>query len=170
MALAPLPEVTVTPVTHLPEKYFLENLVVRADGSVLITALLSKELWLVPAPARELGEPVLLHRFDHLTTGIVEVEPDVFVVSLSELYTTHESHLVRIDLNGWTSGTPVNPEIIYTFDERVRALNGSCAFGPSSMQKSSALSIAAMNSGGPVGSSVFGSTRTRMNTFCAVDV
>jgi len=133
MALAPLPEVTVTPVTHLPEKYFLENLVVRADGSVLITALLSKELWLVPAPARELGEPVLLHRFDHLTTGIVEVEPDVFVVSLSELYTTHESHLVRIDLNGWTPGTPVNPEIIYTFDERVRALNGSCAFGPSSM-------------------------------------
>jgi hypothetical protein len=102
MALAPLPEVTVTPVTHLPQKYFLENLVVRADGSVLITALLSKELWLVPAPARELGEPVLLHRFDHLTTGIVEVEPDVFVVSLSELYTTHESHLVRIDLNGWT--------------------------------------------------------------------
>ncbi len=108
MALAPLPEVTVTPVAHLPEKYFLENLVVRADGSVLITALLSKELWIVPAPARELGEPVLLHRFDHLTTGIVEVEPDVFVVSLSEL-------------------------IIYTFDERVRALNGSCAFGPSSM-------------------------------------
>ena len=44
MALAPLPEVTVTPVTHLPEKYFPENLVVRADGSVLITALLSKEL------------------------------------------------------------------------------------------------------------------------------
>ena len=133
MALAPLPEVTVTPVAHLPKKYFLENLVVRADGSVLITALLSKELWLVAAPARELCEPVLLHRFGHLTTGIVEVEPDVFVVSLSELYTTHESHLVRIDLNGWTPGTPVNPEIIYTFDERVRALNGSCAFGPSSM-------------------------------------
>jgi len=133
MALAPLPEVTVTSVTHFPEKYFLENLVVRADGSVLITALLSKELWLVAAPARELCEPVLLHRFGHLTTGIVEVEPDVFVVSLSELYTTHESHLVRIDLNGWTPGTPVNPEIIYTFDERVRALNGSCAFGPSSM-------------------------------------
>jgi len=133
MALAPLPEVTVTSVTHFPEKYFLENLVVRADGSVLITALLSKELWLVPAPARELCKPVLLHRFDHLTTGIVEVEPEVFVVSLSELYTTHESHLVRIDLNGWTPGTPVNPEIIYTFDERVRALNGSCAFGPSSM-------------------------------------
>jgi hypothetical protein len=73
MALAPLPEVTVTPVAHLPEKYFLENLVVRADGSVLITALLSKELWLVPGPARELGGPVLLHRFDHLAPpdGIV---------------------------------------------------------------------------------------------------
>ena len=32
MALAPLPDVTVTPITHLPEKYFPENLVVRADG------------------------------------------------------------------------------------------------------------------------------------------
>jgi hypothetical protein len=133
MTLAPLPKVTVTPVTHLPKKYFPENLAVRADGSVLITVLLSKELWLVPAPARGLREPVLVHRFDHLTTGIVEVEPDVFVVSLSELYTTHESHLVRIDLNGWTPGTPVNPEIIYTFNEMARALNGSCTFGPSSM-------------------------------------
>ena len=133
MALAPLPGVTVTPVTHLPKKYFPENLVVRADGSVLITALLSKELWLVPAPALEFGQPVLVHSFDHLTTGIVEAEPDIFVVSLSELYTTHESHLVRIDLNGWAPGTPVSPEVIYTFDERARGLNGSCAFGPSSM-------------------------------------
>ena len=71
-----------------------------------------------------------MHRFDHLATGIVEVEPDVFVVSLSEGYTTHESHLVRIDLNGWTPGTPVTPEMIFTFDERVRALNGSCLSAP----------------------------------------
>ena len=40
MAIAPLPEVTVTPVAYFPQKYFLENLVVRADGSLLITAIL----------------------------------------------------------------------------------------------------------------------------------
>lgn len=134
MALAPLPEVTLTPVAYFPEKYFLENLAVRADGSVLITAVLQKELWLVPGPApRTLVEPVLVHAFDHPVTGIVEVEPDVFVLSLAEAYTTHESHLVRLDLNGWTPGTPVAPETVYTFDHRVRGLNGSCLLGPGVM-------------------------------------
>ena len=33
-----------------PEKYFPENLAVRGDGSVLITAFLQKELWCVPGP------------------------------------------------------------------------------------------------------------------------
>lgn len=131
MAIAPLPEVTLTPVAYFPEKYFLENLAVRADGSVLITAVLQKELWYVPGPApRTRVEPVLVHVFDHQVTGIAEVEPDVFVLNLTEGYTTHESHLVRIDLTGWTPGTPVTPEIIYTFDYRVRALNGSCLLGP----------------------------------------
>jgi hypothetical protein len=130
MAIAPLPEVTVTPVAYFPEKYFLENLVVRADGSVLITAVLQKELWYVPGPARTLTEPVLVHAFDHPVTGIVEVEPDVFVLSLTEGYTSHESHLARLDLGGWTPGTPVAPEVIFTFGDRVRALNGSCPLGP----------------------------------------
>jgi hypothetical protein len=130
MAIASLPEVTVTPVAYFPEKYFLENLVVRTDGSVLITAMLQKELWYVPGPARTLTEPVLVHAFDHPVTGIVQVEPDVFVLSLTEGYTTHESHLVRLDLRGWTPGTPVAQEVIFTFDDRVRALNGSCLLGP----------------------------------------
>jgi hypothetical protein len=130
MAIAPLPEVTVTPVAYFPEKYFLENLAVRADGSVLITAVLQKELWYVPAPARTLTDPVLVHRFDHPITGIAEAEPGVFVLSLTEGYTSHESHLARLDLNGWTPGTPVTPEIIYSFDGRARALNGSCLLGP----------------------------------------
>jgi hypothetical protein len=129
MAIAPLPEVTVTPVAYFPDKYFLENLVVRANGSVLITAVLQKELWYVPAPARTLTDPVLVHAFDHPVTGITEVEPDVFVLSLTEGYTTHESHLVRLDLGGWTPGTPVTPEVIFTFGDRVRALNGSCLLG-----------------------------------------
>ena len=130
MSIAPLPEVTVTPVAYFPEKYFLENLVVRADGSVLITAVLQQELWYVPGPVRTLTEPVLVHTFDHPVTGIVEVEPDVFVLSLTEGYTSHESHLIRVDLNGWTPGTPVAPEVIFTFGDRVQALNGSCLLGP----------------------------------------
>jgi len=39
MPIAPIPAVTLTPVAYFPEGYFLENLAVRADGSVLITAV-----------------------------------------------------------------------------------------------------------------------------------
>lgn len=131
MPMTPVPDVTLTPVAYFPEKYFLENLAVRSDDSVLITAVLQKELWIVPdAQSGSMMEPVLVHAFDHPVTGIVEVAPDVFIVSLTEGYTTHESQLVRIDLNGWTPGEPVNPEVIFAFDDRARALNGSCVLGP----------------------------------------
>ncbi|WP_458319179.1 hypothetical protein [Mycolicibacterium brisbanense] len=128
------PHVGITAVAYFPERYFLENLAVRADGSILITAVLQRELWWVPAARPgETVEPVLVHTFDHPVTGIAEVAADVFVVNLTEGYTTHESHLFRVDLNGWTPGRPISPEIIYTFDDRVRALNGSCLLGPTTL-------------------------------------
>src|ERR1700744_965090 len=130
MALAPLPTVTLSPVAYFPQKYFLENLAVRADESILITAILQKELWWVPpATSGAVVDPVLVHTFEHPVTGIAEVAPDVFVISLTEAYTTHESHLVRIDFAGLTPGTPVSPEVIYTFDDRVRDLNGRWLLG-----------------------------------------
>jgi hypothetical protein len=134
MPITPVPAVALTPVAYFPEKYFLENLAVRADGSVLITAVLQQELWCVVHP--ELGAevpPVLVHTFEHPVTGIVEVDPDVFIVSMTEGYTSHESHLARIDLTDWTPGQPATPEIVFTFDDRVRALNGSCLLGPGVM-------------------------------------
>jgi hypothetical protein len=131
MPMAPVPAVTLTPVAYFPENYFLENLVVRADGSVLVTTVLQKELWYVPgAEPRAEVPPVLVHTFEHPILGIVEAEPDVIIVSVSDLYATHESHLARIDFNGWTPGKPVAPETIFTFDDRVRGLNGSCLLGP----------------------------------------
>lgn len=131
MALAPLPTVTLTPVALFPQHYFLENLAVRADGSVLITAVVQKELWYVPPTTPGVVvAPVLVHTFEHPVTGITEVAPDVFIIGLTEAYTTHESHLVRIDLTAWTPGAPASPEVIYTFDNRVRGLNGSCLLGP----------------------------------------
>ena len=131
MPMTPLPTVTLTPVAYFPQKYFLENLAVRADGSVLVTAVLQKELWCVPAtPPGRTVEPILVHAFDHPVTGIAEIAPDVFVVNLTEAYTTHESHLARVDFTGWSPGEPIAPEVIYTFDDRVRGLNGSCLLGP----------------------------------------
>lgn len=131
MSLPPLPAITLAPVAFFPEQYFLENLAVRADGSVLITAVLQKELWYVPPAATEaMVEPVLLHTFDHPVTGIVEVSPENFVVNLTEAYTTGQSSLIRVDFNDWLPGHPVALETIYSFDERARGLNGTCLLGP----------------------------------------
>jgi hypothetical protein len=136
MPMTPVPKVTLTPVAYFPQKYFIEALAVRADGSVLLTVLSSRELWWVPPfTASGLAEPVLVHSFEQMPMpmGIAEAEPDVFVVCLSDGYTTHESHLARVDLTGWTPGDPVSPDIIYTFDDRVRWLNGACLLGPGVM-------------------------------------
>ncbi|MDR3656303.1 MAG: hypothetical protein ACLQIK_00905 [Mycobacterium sp.] len=131
MALAPLPTVTLTPVAFFPRWFFPENLAVRADESILITELVQKRLWWVPpADPGVVVEPVLVHTFEHPPTGIAEVAPDVFIISLTEGYTTHESHLAQIDFTGWTPGVPVSPEVICSFDDPVRALNGSCLLGP----------------------------------------
>ncbi|OBH93611.1 hypothetical protein [Mycobacterium scrofulaceum] len=131
MAMPPLPAVTLAPVAWFPQWQFPENLAVRSDGSVLITDVLHKQLWWVePAADATIVEPALVHTFDHPVTGIAEVAPDVFIVNLTEGYTTHESHLLRVDFTSWEPGTPLSPELIYTFDDRVRALNGSCVLGP----------------------------------------
>jgi hypothetical protein len=55
MALAPLPEVTVTPVTHLPEKYFLENLVSARADVLLINGEPTTDLILSANPSHNIA-------------------------------------------------------------------------------------------------------------------
>jgi hypothetical protein len=86
-------------IRWLPPNYFLENFALRADNSSLITALNQKELWYVPpASATESVTSLLLHTIEQLTVSLVEVEPDVFYLITSNLYTDHKSSLHRIDL------------------------------------------------------------------------
>jgi hypothetical protein len=52
-------------VAEFPPGYFLENLEVRSDGSILVTVLNQKELWYIPAPgAGTIVRPMLIHTFD----------------------------------------------------------------------------------------------------------
>ena len=121
----------LTPIAFFPINSFLENLAVRSDNSVLVTSMNARELFYVPhSPDGAPVEPVLLHRFDQPTTGLVEIEPDLFLVSTSNLYTTHESFLHRLDLRGYQPETPVQPETVYTFPDTARGLNGSCLLAP----------------------------------------
>jgi hypothetical protein len=131
MSRSPVPQVKLTTVATFPKNYFLENLAVRSDNSVLVTALNHKELWYVPPSADGTEvKPLLLFTFPQLAMGIVEVEPDVFYISASEIYTWSASYLYRLDLNGWTPGEAVEPMPVLQFPDTVRGLNGSCLVAP----------------------------------------
>lgn len=116
----------LTTIATLPEHYFLENIAVRADGSMLVTALNRRELWWVPAPAEDatIGA-VLVDRLEGLPMSVVETEPDVFYVS-----SMAPAALDRVDLRGWTPGAPVNRTRVLTFDAHAAGLNGSCLLAP----------------------------------------
>ena len=62
--------------------------------------------------------------------ALVEVEPDLFLVSTSNLYTSHESFLHRLDLRGYQPGAPARPEMVFRFPDTARGLNGSCLLAP----------------------------------------
>ena len=67
------PKAHLTTVAEFPKNYFLENLAVRSDNSILITAMNHGELWYVSAAdGEEQVAPMLLHKFDMLTMGISE--------------------------------------------------------------------------------------------------
>jgi hypothetical protein len=116
----------LTTVAFFPEQFFLENIAVRGDGSILVTVLNRKQLWYIPAPGPDLPlDPILVHTFDDIAMGIVEAEPDIFYVN-----TMGQPTLVRLDLRDWTPGTPVNTTKVLTFDQPAAALNGSCLIAP----------------------------------------
>lgn len=90
----------LTTVANFPEHHMLENLAVRADGSVLVVASPQRQVWYVPAPTEDLPfEPILLHTFDdgYLAQCFVEARPEIFYVAPYGRAT-----LQRFDLRGWT--------------------------------------------------------------------
>jgi hypothetical protein len=125
------PQVGLSIAAEFPAHFFLENIAVRRDNSMLITVVTRNELYYV-APSRvgAPGKPVLLHTFGEMTTGIAEMEPDLFAVISNNGYTTKENYLHRLDLKGWAPGRPVAPEPIFAFPKDVQALNGCCALSP----------------------------------------
>jgi hypothetical protein len=117
----------LTTIASFPRNYFLENIAVRADNSLLVTVVNPKELWYVPPTnGRVPVEPSLSFAFAQPVSGIVETEPNIFYVCTSNAYTTHESYLHRLDLREWIPGSSVDPQEVLEFPKSARALNGSC--------------------------------------------
>jgi len=119
----------LTTAAVFPENSFLENLAVRADGSILVTEILQRQLWHIP-PERVPAEPVPVHTFGQFTMGIVEAGPDVFYINTSDPFTAHTSYLHRLDLRQWNPGEPVRSETVLEFPAQAVGLNGSCLLAP----------------------------------------
>jgi hypothetical protein len=125
------PQAKLTTIAKFPKKYFLENLSVRSDNSVLVTAMNTKELWYVhPQTGDDEVTPLCIHTFAHPLTGIAEVEENVFLIFSGNLYTTHEAFAHRLDIRNWQPGSPVEPKLLCRFPERARGLNGCCLLAP----------------------------------------
>lgn len=99
----------------------------RADNSVLVSNMLAKQLWYVPPVGGTLPvEPTCIHTFDQPTLVIVEAEPDVFYVATSNLYTSHECYLHRLDLRGWSVGQTPKTDMVLALPLEAKSLNGGC--------------------------------------------
>jgi hypothetical protein len=126
-----IPQAQLTIVAEFPEHYFLENLAVREDGSVLVTAQNRNELWLVPRPGERLPvNPMLLHSFEFNTGLVVEWKPDRFLIGVADVYRTHQARLYELDMRGWTAGQKVEPRLMLDFPEPKVGLNGGCLIAP----------------------------------------
>ena len=74
---------------------------------MLVTVMNKQELWYIPSPIAHIPvDPLLIYTFAQPTLGIVEVEPEVFYVNTSSLYTSHESYLHRLDMRDLSLGSP----------------------------------------------------------------
>ncbi len=83
------PQAKLTTVASFPRHYFLENMAIRGDNSIIVTVMNHMELWYVPPVNGTVAvEPLFLHTFAQHATGIIEAEPDVFYISTSMVYTT----------------------------------------------------------------------------------
>ncbi len=128
------PRARLTTIAEFPTQYFLENLAVREDNSVLVQVNNKKELWYVPpVDGDRLVRPVHLHTYQENALGLVEIEPDVFILLSGNFYTTHESYLHRLDLRRWQPGQPIAPEFYCRLPERARGINGACLLAPGVM-------------------------------------
>ncbi|OCL11734.1 hypothetical protein AOQ84DRAFT_228863 [Glonium stellatum] len=121
----------VTPVASFPPNFFLENLVIRHDGSILITVTNQKHLYYVPRPDSGVATPQFLHTFEHSTTGIVELGRDVFHISTTLLSEDSPNILWRLDMRNLTPTAVLEPMPVLTFPPESKVLNGFCVLSSS---------------------------------------
>lgn len=125
------PQAKLSVVAEFPEHFFLENIAVRGDGSLLVMVQNRKELWFVPACAGAVPvQPVPLHGFEFNTGFIVEWKPERFLLGVADVYYTLKARLYEVDLRDWSSGASIAPRLMLEPPEPAVGLNGACFIAP----------------------------------------
>jgi hypothetical protein len=126
-----IPQAQLTVVAEFPERFFLENLAVRADGSILVTVVNRNELWLAPAPGERLPvQPAPVHTFEFNTTFVVEWRTDRFLVGVADVYRSREARIYEVDMRGWSAGRRIEPRLVLELPEPKVGVNGGCLLAP----------------------------------------
>lgn len=127
----------VTPVAFFERNTFLENICVRSDGSILVSSVDPKNLYYLPCPEGDQSVvPQVVHTFEASVMGIVELEHNVFYISVNDLFSQEKgSVLRRLDMNSFDPLTKTfpQPRAILTLPTRARVLNGSAVLSPNTI-------------------------------------
>ncbi|MCJ1251881.1 hypothetical protein MMC30_009119 [Trapelia coarctata] len=117
------PTLPITTLTTFPPNTFLENLAIRHDNSILITTLNTNSLYLVSPSSPTL----LLHIFPHSAMGIVELSPDIFIISTSLHGSPNTAALYTLDMTSYSPSSPTSYTVKHTLSiPPALFLNGSC--------------------------------------------
>ncbi|KAH6722581.1 hypothetical protein BKA61DRAFT_178949 [Leptodontidium sp. MPI-SDFR-AT-0119] len=121
-------------VASFPPFTFLENIIVRYDGSILVTAINPRCLFYLPPPNSSSAQltPQTLCTFEEPAMGIVELEMDIFYISTtSVLRPGGPSTLWKLDMRSFSSSNaPPKPVSVLVFPPEARVLNGSAVLSP----------------------------------------
>jgi hypothetical protein len=123
----------VTPVASFPPGTFLENIIVRYDGSILVTSIVPKNLYYLPRSQGREVTPQCLHTFNESLMGIVELEPDIFYISTSTIFGATNSTLWKLDMRSFSPSNVPKPVPVLVFPSEARTLNGSCNLSPTAI-------------------------------------
>lgn len=106
---------------------FLENIIIRSDGSILVTAITPPVLYYLPPPESEEVVPQVVCTFDAPAMGIIEAGQDIFYISTTGFLQGGNNKLWKLDMNSYKASDRLEATLVLTFPPRAKVLNGSAA-------------------------------------------
>jgi hypothetical protein len=121
-------------VHSFPVNYFVENIAVRRSGQLLVTVHNRGELFQIDPSSK--SAPCLVHHFSTGVTGIVEVEEDIFYVSVGEIGAKGSFAIYQVNMSHFAVDASQNVKTPATISKLVEVpdalfLNGSALLSAS---------------------------------------